>query len=40
MTVLIAGAGIAGLTLGLTLHQIGVQFRVFEAVGALRPLGV
>lgn len=40
MTVLIAGAGIAGLTLGLTLHQIGVPFRVFEAVGALRPLGV
>lgn len=40
MTVLIAGAGIAGLTLGLTLHQIGVPFRVFEAVRALRPLGV
>lgn len=40
MTVLIAGAGIAGLTLGLTLHQIGVPFRLFEAVPEMRPLGV
>lgn len=40
MTVLIAGGGIAGLALGLTLHQIGVAFRVFEASGAIRPLGV
>ncbi|MEM9010670.1 MAG: flavin-dependent oxidoreductase [Pseudomonadota bacterium] len=40
MTVLIAGAGIAGLTLGLTCQQIGVPFRIFEAVRQLRPLGV
>ena len=40
MTVLIAGAGIAGLSLGLTLHQIGVPFRIFEVVPAIRPLGV
>ena len=40
MTVLIAGAGIAGLTLGLTLHQIGVPFRILESVRELRPLGV
>lgn len=40
MTVMIAGAGIAGLTLGLTLQQIGVPFRVFESVRALRPMGV
>lgn len=40
MTVLISGAGIAGLTLGLTLHQIGVPFRIYEAVSSLRPLGV
>ncbi|MEP5153782.1 flavin-dependent oxidoreductase [Planktotalea sp.] len=40
MTVLIAGAGIAGLSLGLTLHQIGVPFRIFEAVREMRPLGV
>jgi 2-polyprenyl-6-methoxyphenol hydroxylase-like FAD-dependent oxidoreductase len=30
--VLIAGGGIAGLSLALTLHQIGVPARVFEAV--------
>lgn len=40
MTVLIAGGGIAGLALGLTCHQIGVPFKVFEAVQTLRPLGV
>ncbi|WP_420861160.1 flavin-dependent oxidoreductase [Algirhabdus cladophorae] len=40
MTVLIAGAGIAGLTLGLTLHQIGVSFRIFERVRQMQPLGV
>lgn len=40
MTLLISGAGIAGLTLGLTLHQIGVPFRIFEAARELKPLGV
>ena len=40
MTVLIAGGGIAGLTLGLTLHQIGVPFRIFETRREIRPLGV
>jgi 2-polyprenyl-6-methoxyphenol hydroxylase-like FAD-dependent oxidoreductase len=40
MTVLIAGAGIAGLTLGLTLHRIGAPFRIFEATREIRPLGV
>lgn len=38
--VLIAGGGIGGLTLALTLHQIGVPCQVFEAVPALQPLGV
>lgn len=40
MTVLIAGGGIGGLTLALSLHQIGVPCRVFESVPELRPLGV
>jgi 2-polyprenyl-6-methoxyphenol hydroxylase-like FAD-dependent oxidoreductase len=38
--VLIAGGGIAGLAMALTLHQIGVPCQVFEAVGELQPLGV
>ena len=38
--VLIAGGGIAGLTLGLTLHQIGVPFTVFETAREMKPLGV
>ena len=38
--VLIAGAGIAGLTLALTLHQIGVPCVLFESVREFRPLGV
>ena len=40
MTVMIAGAGIGGLTLGLSLHQLGIPFRIFEAVREIRPLGV
>src|SRR3954453_24103889 len=40
MTVLIAGGGIGGLTLALSLHQIGVPARVFESVPELRPLAV
>ena len=30
MTVLIAGGGIGGLTLALSLHQIGIPARIFE----------
>lgn len=40
MTILIAGGGIAGLTLGLTLHEIGVPFRIYEATAEIKPLGV
>ncbi len=40
MTVLIAGAGVGGLTLALSLHQIGVRAEVFETVDELQPLGV
>ncbi len=39
-TVLIAGGGIGGLALALTLHQIGVRPIVFESVRQMRPLGV
>ncbi|MFN3554136.1 MAG: flavin-dependent oxidoreductase [Novosphingobium meiothermophilum] len=38
--VLIAGGGIAGLALALTLHEIGVAATVFESVRELKPLGV
>lgn len=40
MTVLIAGGGIAGLVMGLTLHQLGQSFRIFERVAEPKPLGV
>ena len=38
--VLIAGAGIGGLSVALTLHQIGVPCAVFESVAEIKPLGV
>jgi 2-polyprenyl-6-methoxyphenol hydroxylase-like FAD-dependent oxidoreductase len=40
MTVLIAGGGIGGLALALSLHQIGIPAKVFESVNELKPLGV
>ena len=39
-TVLIAGGGIGGLTVALTLHQIGIPCQIFESVPELKPLGV
>lgn len=39
-TVLIAGGGIAGLTLALSCHQVGVRAVVFESATEMRPLGV
>ena len=38
--IIIVGAGIGGLTLALTLHQIGVSCVVLEQAPALGPLGV
>ena len=40
MTVLISGAGIAGLTLALTCHQLRIPCRIVEQVDELKPLGV
>ena len=38
--ILIAGAGIGGLTLALSLHELDIPCQVFEAVEELKPLGV
>jgi 2-polyprenyl-6-methoxyphenol hydroxylase-like FAD-dependent oxidoreductase len=38
-TVLIAGGGIGGLTLGVALRRAGFSVRVFERAEALRPVG-
>ena len=40
MNVLIAGAGIGGLTTALMLHERGIPCRVFEQSSAVRELGV
>lgn len=40
MTVIIVGAGIGGLSLALSLHQVGIAARVYESVDKLEPLGV
>ncbi len=40
MTVIVSGAGIGGLTVALTCHQLGIPVKVFEAVPKISPLGV
>ena len=40
MTILIIGGGIGGLTTALSLHQIGIDCRVYESVATPQPLGV
>ncbi|WP_407166523.1 flavin-dependent oxidoreductase [Bradyrhizobium sp. ORS 111] len=38
--VIIVGAGIGGLTLGLALHQAGISCRIFESTAEIRQVGV
>jgi 2-polyprenyl-6-methoxyphenol hydroxylase-like FAD-dependent oxidoreductase len=38
--IIIVGAGIGGLTLGLALHAAGVPCRIFESAADIRPIGV
>jgi 2-polyprenyl-6-methoxyphenol hydroxylase-like FAD-dependent oxidoreductase len=38
--IIIVGAGIGGLTLGLALHAAGIPCRVFESAAEIRPIGV
>ncbi len=40
MDVMIVGAGIGGLTLGLALHRAGIPCRIYEAASAIEPIGV
>jgi 5-methylphenazine-1-carboxylate 1-monooxygenase len=38
--IIIVGAGIGGLTLGLELHAAGIPCRIFESAREIRPVGV
>src|SRR6266576_3896461 len=38
--IIIVGAGIGGLTLGLALHAAGIPCRIFESAAQIRPIGV
>jgi 2-polyprenyl-6-methoxyphenol hydroxylase-like FAD-dependent oxidoreductase len=40
MNVIIVGAGIGGLTLGLALERAGIACRIFEAAPDIKPIGV
>jgi 5-methylphenazine-1-carboxylate 1-monooxygenase len=40
MEVIVVGGGIGGLTMALSLHQAGIEVRVYDAVSDLAPLGV
>ncbi|KAK5796920.1 hypothetical protein F5H01DRAFT_385352 [Linnemannia elongata] len=37
--VLIVGAGLAGLTLGMLLHKAGIPFEIYERAAVVKPLG-
>src|SRR3984893_9719398 len=38
--IIIVGAGIGGLTLGLALHAAGIPCRIYESAAEIRPIGV
>jgi len=38
--IIIVGAGVGGLTLGLALHSRGIACRIFESAAEIRPIGV
>jgi 2-polyprenyl-6-methoxyphenol hydroxylase-like FAD-dependent oxidoreductase len=38
--IIIVGAGVGGLTLGLALHAAGISCRIFESAAEIRPVGV
>jgi 2-polyprenyl-6-methoxyphenol hydroxylase-like FAD-dependent oxidoreductase len=38
--IIIVGAGIGGLSLGLALHDAGIPCRIFESAAEVRPIGV
>ncbi|HEY1504168.1 MAG TPA: flavin-dependent oxidoreductase [Stellaceae bacterium] len=40
MKVIVVGGGISGLTMAMSLHQVGVDVRVYEAARDVTPLGV
>jgi len=40
MKVIIAGAGIGGLSAALSLNKIGIDVKIYESVSDIRPLGV
>src|SRR5258707_878527 len=38
--IIIVGAGVGGLTLGLALHAAGIPCRIFESAAEIRAIGV
>jgi 2-polyprenyl-6-methoxyphenol hydroxylase-like FAD-dependent oxidoreductase len=40
MIIIIIGGGIVGLTSTLSLHKVGIEFKIFESIKQIKPLGV